>query len=452
MTENERESAPAEDAAPEPEGGTPGSEIGDAPPESAAQPASAGGAALPASAAQPASASDYAPPKKVRRKRQHGKWTARGILALLFALGFFLSVVPAGRAVVRGAILLPALLSASEPAPLLLAGEPISHIQKTITAQTGQVFLDIYAPTSAPPPIPGVREAVVMIPGVGDNRTDPQLINLSESLARAGIVVVNMTDPTLIDFNLAPADEDAVVQAFNFAGRLSGVDPRRVGIVGFSGGSVLACLAAADPRIREQVAFIALFGTLFNATEVMRDFGRRYVVADGEQVPFHPYADPIVVMANLVAQTLPPDQAQLLVDGLMPGGAGLADPDDELTAPGAAAAYHLIAGDEPNNVEQNIVALSPAVKQLLNALSPSTVLSEIHCPVYLLHDHNDPSIPFTESRAFDAALTRLGHPHEYAELGIFHHTEVTTGFGLGPLLSDGSKLYRILTGVLLASA
>lgn len=391
-------------------------------------------------------------PKRPRRKRQWGRWPSRVVLVLLFLLGVFLSVVPEGRALLRGAVLLPGLLSATEPGALLLAGEPIRHTQTTISAQSGPVYIDVYAPTSAPPPIPGKREAVVTIPGVGDNRTDQQLINFSESLAHAGVVVVNMTTPDLINFDLLPADEDAVIQSFNFARHLAGVDPKGIGIVGFSGGSVLACLAAADTRIRDEVAFITLFGTLYNATQVMRDFGLRYVVADGEKVPFHPYADPIEVMANLVAGTLPFDEGQLLVNGLTPGGTPLFDPDSELTTPGAAAAYHLIAGDEPGQVEQNIAALSPAVKQLLDELSPSTVVTEIHCPIYLLHDHNDPSIPFTESRAFDATLTRLGHPHEFAEFGIFHHTEVTSGFGLGPLLNDGSKLYRILTGVLSASS
>jgi acetyl esterase/lipase len=405
-------------------------------------------------ASQAASPASSAPLQKPRRKRQWGKWPSRVVLALLFLLSFFLSVVPEGRALARGAILLPGLLTATEPGALRLAGESITHTQTTITSQTGLVYIDVYAPAGAPPPIPGKREALVMIPGIGDNRTDQQLINLSESLARVGLVVVNMTTPDLINFDLLPADEDAVIQSFNFAARLPHVDPRSIGIVGFSGGSVLACLAAADARIRDQVAFITLFGTLYNANQVMRDFGLRYVIADGEKIPFHPYADPIEVMANLVAGTLPPVEGQLLAQGLTPGGTPLPDPDNELTTPGAAAAYHLIAGDEsdPAQVERNLAALSPAVRQLLNELSPSSVVTEIHCPVYLLHDHNDPSIPFTESRAFDAELTSLGHPHEYAEFGIFHHTEISSGFGLGPLLTDGSKLYRILIGVLSASS
>ena len=432
--------ADGEQESPLPEDATPAAETLAAGPKSTVT----GVAVLPREAA----------PRRTRRKRQWGKWTSRVALALLFLLSFFLSVTPAGRALTRGAIMLPGLLSASQPAPLLVVGEPIAHTQTVITSQTGQVFLDVYAPVGAPPPIPGTRQAMVIIPGIGDNRSDQQLINLDESMARAGVIVVNMTTPDLINFDLLPADEDAVVQSFNYAARLPGVNAKSIGVVGFSGGSVLACLAAADPRIRDQIAFITLFGTLYNATQVMRDFGLRYVVADGQKVPFQPYADPIEVMANLVAGTLPPVEGQLLVDGLAPGGTPLTDPDSQLTTPGAAAAYHLIAGDErdPTKVEQNVAALSPAVKQLLDELSPSAVVGRIRCPVYLLHDHNDPSIPFTESRAFDSVLTQLGHTHEYAEFGIFHHTEVTSGFGIGPLIGDGSKLYRILTGVLSAGS
>ncbi len=407
--------------------------------------------AAPAAPVPPEPAPAVAPAKR-KRKKERGKWAARVVLALLFLLGFFLSVVPAGRAVLRGAVILPSLLSASQSPLLQVAGESIAHTQQQITASTGPVYLDIYAPTSAPPPIPGSREAVVIIPGIGDNRTDPQLINLSESLARAGIVVVDLTTPDLIAFNILPSESDAVVKTFQYTAHLPGVNPNSIGIVGFSGGSVLACLAAADPRIQHQVAFITLFGTLFDAAQLLRDFGRRSVTADGEVIPFHPYADPIIVMSQLVGNTLPPDEAQLFINGLAPGGTPLSNPDAELTTPGAAAAYHLIAGDEPDRVDQNMAALSPAVRTLLKQLSPSQFYTQIRCPIYLLHDHNDPAVPFTESRDFDAALTAIGHPHEYEEFGIFHHTEITSGFGLGPLLTDGSKLYRILTGVLLPGA
>ncbi len=387
-----------------------------------------------------------------KRLRGLGRWSARVILATLLLLGFFLSVVPLGRATARAAILIPGLLSASQPAPLVVAGEEISHTSTTLYAENGLVFVDIYAPTAAPALVPGSREAVVMIPGVGDNRTDPQLINLSESLARAGIVAVNMTTPALINFNLEPADTDAIVKTVLFAAHLPGVNPNQVGIVGFSGGSVMACRAAADPRIRDQVAFITLFGTLFNAANVLRDFGQRAVTVDGQTQPFHPYPTAIKVMATIVAGTLPPEEGTKLLDALAPGGKPLQNPEQELPSPGAAAAYHLLAGDDPTHADANIAALSPALKDLLTQLSPSAFLDQMHAPIYLLHDHNDPAIPSVESRDFAAALAQRGHPHDFVEFGIFHHTEITNGFGLGPLLADGGQLYRILIKVASAGA
>ncbi|HEY7348497.1 MAG TPA: hypothetical protein VH599_09310 [Ktedonobacterales bacterium] len=404
--------------------------------------------------ADAALASAQAAPKKPRRKRSWGMWPSRVALALLFLIGFFVSMTPDGRVLVRGALLLSSALTATQPGPLVEAGEPISHTQPVLPAQTGQIFLDVYVPVGKPPPIPGSREAVILITGVGDNRTDPQLLNLSESLARLGVVVVNMTTTQLLNVVIDPADKESVIQVFNYAAHLPGVNPRDIGIVGFSGGAALACLAAADPRLQDRLAFIATFGAFYNAADLLRDFGRRSVTADGVVTPFHPGALPIQALANMVGGTLPPDEGQLFINGLTPGGTPLADPDTQLTTPGAAAAYHLIAGDEPDpaQVERNMAALSPAVKQLFDELSPSEVIAQIRCPIYLLHDHADPYVPFTESRNFDAALTRLGHPHEYAEFGIFHHTEISSGFGLGPLLGDGSKLYRILDGVLSASA
>jgi dienelactone hydrolase len=380
------------------------------------------------------------------------RWSARLLLATALLLGLFLSVVPLGRALTRAAILIPGLLSASEPAPLVISGEAIAHTSTTIYAQRGPVFLDIYTPTNAPALVPGTREAVVLIPGVGDNRTDPQLINLDESLARAGIVAVNMTTPALIGFNLAPDDTDSVVQAFLAASQLPGVNPAHVGILGFSGGSVMACRAAADPRIRDQVAFITLFGTLFTAANVLRDVGQRAVTVNGQTQPFHPYATAIKVLSTIVAGTLPPAEGTRLLNALAPGGKPPAHPEQDLPSPGAAAAYHLLAGDDPTHAEANIAALSPALQALLTALSPSAFLDQIHTPIYLLHDHNDPAIPAQESRDFAAALTEMGHPHDFVEFGIFHHTEITNGFGLGPLLTDGSQLYRILTKVAAAGS
>jgi dienelactone hydrolase len=389
---------------------------------------------------------------RFRGKLRPGSILARFVLVLLLGLGLFLSVSPLGRAVARTALLLPAFINASEPALLKLVGEPISHTQKTISSANGPVYLDIYAPTSPVPLIGGIRQGVVVIPGVGDNRKDPQLINFSQSLAQTGIVVMDVTTPMLIQYALSPADSDAVVQAFKGLGRWPSLGANHIGIIGFSGGGALACLAAADPSIRDSVASVTLFGSYYNATSLLRDMGRRAIDVDGKLQPWRPQEVPIQVMTNTIAGQLSNFDASLLISALDPGGTPLTPSEQAELSPPALAAYHLLAGDERDKVDANIATLTQQIDALLTALSPSSVIKQIHAPIYLLHDSNDQFVPFTQSRAFDQALTQLHHPHDFAELGIFQHVEVRPDLALTQEFHDGSSLARILTEMLLANS
>jgi dienelactone hydrolase len=194
-----------------------------------------------------------------------------------------------------------------------------------------------------------------------------------------------------------------VVQAFNALSKWPGVGADRVGILGFSAGGSLAAIAAADPRIAHRLAFMG--------------------------------------------DTLPTNEAQILTTAfLLPITPLPQDQLDQLSAP-AQAAYHLLAGDEPDQVDANLAALSPAMKSLLTQLSPSAYLAQIHTPIYLLHDRNDMYVPFTQSREFNAALDASGQQHEYAEFGIFQHVEVRSGLGLGEI-GDYLTLFKLLTQLL----
>ncbi len=111
--------------------------------------------------------SQNAPAARPRRNWKLGQRTAQVVLALLLCAGCFLSLFPLGRALTRSALLIPALLSASAPAPLVVAGDSVSFKRLTISSAVGPVFLDIYEPTGPPPPIPGGREVIIDAVGCG---------------------------------------------------------------------------------------------------------------------------------------------------------------------------------------------------------------------------------------------------------------------------------------------
>jgi hypothetical protein len=392
-------------------------------------------------------------------KLPFGAKVARVALVLLLLIGAALALPPGGRAVYRAGMLLPSVITSTQPAPLVVSGGDVRRRQVEISSANGPVYLDVYEPLDAPPPIPGARAGILVIAGVGDNRKEPANVNISIALARAGFVVMQVTTAALIDYTLTPDDTDAIVQATLKLQSWPGVGADRIGILGISAGDALACLAAADLRLHGKLAFLTLFGGYYDATSLLRDVGRRALEVDGQLAPWRPQDVPIYTLAHSVAGTLPPIDAARIRSALGLFGSALGEngqPLDSATlaqmSQGAVAAYHLLYGDQPDQVEANIAALPPASHDLLRALSPSSVVDSLDARIYLMHDTSDQYVPFTESRDFDAALTRLGRWHEFVELGGFQHVEVRSGATWSELAGDGAHLFSILYQLLLIAS
>jgi hypothetical protein len=394
------------------------------------------------------------PAARPRRTWKLGQRAAQAALAFLLAAGCFLSLFPWGRSLTRSALLLPAVISASEPAPLVLAGDPVRFKRLTLSSAIGPVFLDIYEPATPPPPIPGGREAIIVVVGAGDNRAVPQLVNLLQAFAHEGIVVVNVGTPTLFQYKVSVQDGEAVVQAFELLEHWPGVDPHHIGIITFSVGDLLACVGAADPRIRDRVAFLAMLGGYVDVSSLMRTVGRRAQDVDGQTQPWHPISTDLYTLASTVSNLLSPTENKLLqkafpLNKIAPP---LTAQQQAQLSKSTAAFYHLLEGDEPGSVDRNLSALSPQMKALLMQLSPLSVIDQIRAPIHLLHDRNDSSIPFTQAQEFAAALARIHHPYDFAAYGIFSHVQVRSNLGLGQLLSDGTKLFQALNSILLVGS
>jgi fermentation-respiration switch protein FrsA (DUF1100 family) len=181
--------------------------------------------------------------------------------------------------------------------------------------------------------------------------------------------------------------------------------------------------------------------------------GRRALDVDGRLVPWQPDPVPVQALANTIMQTLADGDRGLLLAGFNTAlGLYLTPTDQARLSPAGLAAYHLLTGDQPERVAANLAALPAQGQTLLASLSPSSVVAQIHAPVYLLHDQSDIFVPFTQSRDFAAALARLNHPHKFVEFSIFAHVEVKSGLGIGQTLRDGWALYQVLLAALAPSA
>lgn len=382
------------------------------------------------------------------RPRHIGMWLARVMLLVVFLTSGWLAGTSSGRGTSRAAQMLAAIIGAGLSSAPSTSDPAVRHTTLTVQAHGGDVYLDIYEPRAASPPVPGSRQGIILIPGVGDNRPIPQLINLAESFARNDVTVELMTTPALLSYTLAQADQDAVVQAFLTLAHRPGINPQAIGLIGFSAGGAVASLGAADARIRDQVAYLTMFGSYTNATELLRDLGRRALVDQGISTPWQPDPVPVEVLANTVANSLPDTEAYLIRNAFSSGFIPLDALTLQTLSPSTQAAYHLLAGDEPDQTETNIARLSPEIDHLLLSLSPDAYVNEIHAPIYLMHDRHDPFVPYTESKRLAGILAHSGHHYEYAEFDIFAHVEVRTGSNYTAFAGDGLKLWHLLAAML----
>ena len=108
--------------------------------------------------------------------------------------------------------------------------------------------------------IPGgkPRAAVLMFLGATrDGYDDAEAVKLGYALARTGFAVMFYWSETMgLEARLDAGEVTNVVAAFQHMSRQEYVDPNRLGLAGFSVGASYAMVAAADPRISGDVAFM----------------------------------------------------------------------------------------------------------------------------------------------------------------------------------------------------
>jgi dipeptidyl aminopeptidase/acylaminoacyl peptidase len=80
----------------------------------------------------------------------------------------------------------------------------------------------------------------------------------------------------------------------------------------------------------------------------------------------------------------------------------------------------LLAGTTRDRATELVRGFSPEATAQLAAVSPTTYLNAIRAHVYLMHDTDDPFVPFTESRQMLAAAP-ADVIVRYTEFSIFEH-------------------------------
>ena len=372
----------------------------------------------------------------LRILRKGVSWLFQFLVVLGALLTLFIALTPQGRAGFHTALFVTQVLELPFKPQAWFTDEPLRH-EAHYQSSDGTTVADVYRNPDGKP-----RAAVVLFLGANAaGRDDADVVNLGNALARAGYVTMFHWSPSMaLQANIEPAETGNLVWAFQYLSEREYVDPERTGLGGFCVGASFALVAAADPRIQEQVYFVNAFGPYFDAETLLLQAASRSVVYDGERTPWEPDRLTMRVLANELIETLDdPADIDALTRRYMNNQA-LTPAELDALSPQARTVAGLLDGTTPEDAASLYANLPGGFRRDLTAISPSAHVDNISARLLILHDRHDRLVPAAESRRLLAATEDRGNVR-YTEVLAFEHVRPSGG-GIGALLGEAFRLYR----------
>ena len=366
------------------------------------------------------------------------------VLAVLGVLVTILAVAtPQGRAAAKTGGFVLQVLPAIPVKPLeLFTAAPIK--EEVIFPQSqGEGVADLYRPRGT-----GKRAAVVLFLGVNPaGRDDERVINLAEGLARSGMVVMVPWSETMTQYRIDPAEVDNLVHAFQYLRGKEYVDPERVGMGGFCVGASLSTVAAQDPRIRDDVAFINFFGGYFDIRDLLKAIVSRTRFGEDGQEPWEPSSQTLKTFRNHLIESVEEQDDRELLIGIFVDGVETSSEEVENLPHVGATVYRLLRGVSLEEAGGLLDQLPEEFQENLRNISPSENLGYLKAKMLIMHDAEDNNVPSEESRRLMASLKERGDAL-YTEFVFFQHMDPARAVNPLTWTRDVSKLFFHLYNII----
>lgn len=362
---------------------------------------------------------DRAPTRTPVRTRRaaHRLVVATGWLVLSTFLALTAAVVftHPGRVALKTMLVLPELLPDMPVHPLLWVTSPPRHEEHGFESTVGHVDFDLYLPAEK-----GRHGAIIFYTGAFGLRGDPSFVQAAEALARSGAVVMVPESAALRNGEILPGEVDALREELAYLRGRPEVDPNRIGIVAFSAGGSIVLLAAEDEVARDQIAFLNIFGSYYDAREVLLAVASHEIEVDGSRRPWHPSHVSVYTFAKQVVMSLPDgEDRDILTRAYLERQPEALDELDRLS-PDGRLVRELFERPSRERAAAILEALPQRSRDRLAAISPSEGVGRLKAKLYVMHGRGDGHIPVTHARDL-ARATPPGTLARYSEFDMFVH-------------------------------
>ncbi len=349
-------------------------------------------------------------------------WPLLAALLLLGGMPVLLSFNRNGRVAVEASIFLPDMVLQVplpfRPADLISDPPKREHVTIDYESRNGprSIEADLYVPAQGARHV-GVVFSMGAPPLALD---DARLVRIAEDAARAGVVMLVPFSDRLDDVRIEPEEIDALVAEFQYVQKLTQVDATRVGFFGASVGGSLALVAAADPRIADEVDHIVSFGGYFDALSAFGGIATHRIQYKDVDETWTPNSHAEHVVARQLIDRLDDGHDRDVLSTIFVDDEP-ADPEDVATLSATArTSYNFLANRDPSAIAGLIRTLPADAVADFDYLSPKTSIERVKADLFILHDRADPFVPYTESRRMKDAIGDRPNAH-FDELRLFEH-------------------------------
>ena len=376
-------------------------------------------------------------------------WPLLCSLALLGGTPALISVNRYGRVAVEASIYLPDMILQVpyvRPVMLISSAPRKEHVNISYQSRNGprSIEADLYVPAHG-----SRHQGVVFSMGSPPlPLSDARLVRIAEDAARSGVVMLVPFSDRLDELRIEPEEIDALVAEFEYVQSLPEVNPARVGFFGASVGGSLALVAAADPRIADEVDHIVSFGGYFDALQTFGAITTHRIRYDGVNESWVPHENAEHVTAEQIIDRISNANDQGLLSQEFVDGDPLTPEQVTGLSPVGRSAYDFLSNKDPARVEDLIAGLPSEAIAELDYLSPKTSIQRVKAELFIIHDRGDPVIPYTESRRLKAAAGDRPNAH-FDELRLFEHVQPKLNQRPEVLALDSTRLLFRLYQLLL---
>jgi dienelactone hydrolase len=355
-------------------------------------------------------------------------WPLLAALAVLVGTPFAMNQTRHGRVAVHAALFLPDMVLLPQVdlpyRPIDLFTDPPRRERITIAYESRDgprsIEADLYLPAGG-----GRRPGVVFSMGAPPLELDnKRLRRIAEDSARAGAVMLVPFSERLDDHEILPEEIDALVAEFEFLQRHPNVDPERIGFFGASVGGSLALVAAADPRIADDVDHLVSFGGYFDALEAFAAIATHRIKYQDIDEEWTPRRHSAVVMSEQIIWAVEDEQDRELLSRIFLDRENYTSQELATLTPVGRSSYDFLINEDIDVAAELARRLPPDSVAELNYLSPRTSIDRVRAELFIVHDVADPFIPYSESRKLREHLRGRATPElHFDELRLFEHVE-----------------------------